>query len=156
MQIKIEFCEEIKLVPAIKESLTKLVIDALKIEGVENEYEVNIHFVDSSRIQELNNQYLGIDAVTDVLSFPLLSQEDLVKKFNYPVLLGDIFICIPQAISQAALYGHSQDREIGFLCVHGILHLLGYDHIDSDETKVMFMKQEALLEKNGLKRDANA
>ncbi len=156
MQVKIDFCEEVEPGPEDKDSLSSLITETLNCEGINNEYEVSVHFVDNETIQELNHQYLNNDAVTDVLSFPLLSQAEIKHEYDYPVMLGDIFICIPQAIEQAAKLGHRLEREMGFLCVHGLLHLLGYDHADVDDAEAMFAKQEALLAKNGLKREINA
>lgn len=103
----------------------------------------NIILVDKEKIHELNKKYRGVDRATDVISFAL---EDNAN-FKNPIarMLGDIYICIPIAYEQAENYGHSRIREICFLATHGILHLLGYDHMESEEEKIMFDLQEELL-----------
>lgn len=108
-------------------------------------HEMNIIFMDKPQIQELNRTYRNIDKVTDVISFP--DQED-----NY---IGDIFICLERAQEQALDYGHSIEREIGFLAVHGYLHLLGYDHHTEAEEEIMFAKQEEILKRASLERKSS-
>ena len=102
----------------------------------------NIILVEEEEIHELNKTYRGVDRKTDVITFAL---ED--NSFRNPEIrvLGDIYLCIPVAYQQAEMYGHSQTREICFLATHGILHLLGYDHLEEEEEKVMFAMQEELL-----------
>lgn len=111
---------------------------------IEN-HEMNIVFLDKDQIQEMNRTYRNIDKVTDVISFP--DQDE-----NY---IGDIFICLDRAKEQAVDYGHSIEREIGFLAVHGYLHLLGYDHHTEAEEKEMFAKQEEILKKASLERKSS-
>ena len=103
----------------------------------------NIILVDKKRIHEINKEYRNVDRPTDVISFAL---EDN-NTFKNPVarMLGDIYICIDIAYQQALEYGHSRIREICFLATHGILHLLGYDHMKKEEEEVMFKLQEELL-----------
>lgn len=103
----------------------------------------NIIFVGEEEIHELNLEYRGVDRKTDVITFAL---EDN-SKFKNPELrvLGDIYLCVPVAYEQASIYGHSRIREICFLATHGILHLLGYDHMEEEEEKIMFDLQEELL-----------
>ena len=109
-----------------------------------------IIFVDLREIQRLNKEYRGIDAVTDVISFAL---EDNADHINNDIrILGDIYICIPRMIEQANTYGHSIKRELSFLTVHGLLHLLGYDHKDEEEEKEMFGLQELILNEEGITR----
>lgn len=103
----------------------------------------NIILVDKKEIQELNLNYRGIDRTTDVITFAL-EDGDGYKNPNIRVL-GDIYLCIPVAYEQAEIYGHSRIREICFLATHGILHLLGYDHMEEQEEKIMFAHQEELL-----------
>ena len=110
----------------------------------------NIVIVDKDKIQYLNKTYRNIDRVTDVISFALEDDDSFIKT-EYRVL-GDIYICLDKAIEQAKEYGHSLKREISFLTIHGILHLLGYDHMTSDEEKKMFGLQEMILNEYGLKR----
>lgn len=112
---------------------------------IEEKHEMNIVFLTKDQIQEMNRTYRNIDKVTDVISFP--DQED-----DY---IGDIFICLDRAKEQAEDYGHTLEREIGFLAVHGYLHLLGYDHNTEAEEQIMFAKQEAILKRASLERKAS-
>lgn len=118
-------------------------------------FEVGVSFVDDEQIHELNNEYRGIDRPTDVLSFPL--GENGVYDVNNETgasLLGDIVISIETALKQAELYGHSLEREVGFLTVHSMLHLLGYDHEESKlQERMMREKEEFILDKLGISRD---
>ena len=108
-----------------------------------------ISFVDEDTIQELNRDYRGIDRVTDVISFAL---EDKKDNFQSEIrFLGDIYICIPRMKEQALEYEHSIKRELSFLTVHGLLHLLGYDHRNEDEEKIMFGLQEEILNEENIK-----
>ncbi len=129
----------------------KKIIDfALKHENLNN-VTFNVIFVDSDKITKLNRDYRGIDRETDVISFALEDGEANIN-FEFGRLLGDIYICVPKMKAQAQEYGHSLDREMGFLTIHGLLHLLGYDHMTKDEEKIMFAKQEEILNAYGLKR----
>jgi len=112
--------------------------------------EFNIIIVDNKKIQELNKEYRNIDKVTDVISFAL--EDDETYKLDNYRMLGDIYICIEKAYSQAEEYGHSFKRELSFLAVHGLLHLLGYDHMNETDEKVMFSKQEEVLSRYGIER----
>ena len=109
----------------------------------------NIIFVDNDYIHNLNKEYRNIDRETDVITFAL--EDD--KTFN-PVerVLGDIYISIDKEKSQSIEYGHSLKRELCFLSVHGMLHLLGYDHMNKDDERVMFKLQEDILDEMGIKR----
>ena len=127
----------------------KLLEYALKHENLNN-VEFNVIFVDSNTIKEINKEYRKIDKVTDVISFALEDNENL--NFEFGRLLGDIYICVDKMKEQAEEYGHSILREQGFLTIHGLLHLLGYDHMTKEEDKVMFEKQELILDGYGLKR----
>ena len=104
----------------------------------------NIIFVSNEEIHEINKNYRNIDRVTDVISFALEDNEEEV--FEELRLIGDIYIAIDVAYDQAIEYNHSKEREVCFLATHGILHLLGYDHMTVEEEKEMFTKQEQLLE----------
>jgi len=123
--------------------------------------EVALTFVDDARIHELNREYRGIDRPTDVLSFAMLEGDEPDIVFDDPEdgnsdplsgMLGDIVISLERAKAQSEEYGHSLEREIGFLFVHGFLHLLGYDHQTPEEEAVMFAKQEEILRRAGLTR----
>ncbi|MBR3148702.1 MAG: rRNA maturation RNase YbeY [Eubacterium sp.] len=127
----------------------------LEEEGFTDSAEVSVRFVDNETIHELNKQFRNIDKPTDVLSFPL--GENGVYDTDMSTgakLLGDIVISVPKAIEQAEEYNHSLQREIGFLTVHSMLHLLGYDHEHGGMEEVhMREKEETVLTKIGLKRD---
>ena len=110
----------------------------------------NIIIVDKEKIHELNKTYRNIDRVTDVISFALEDDDSFIKT-DFRVL-GDIYICLDKAKEQAKDYGHSLKREISFLTIHGLLHLLGYDHMTEEEEKEMFGLQEMILNEYGLKR----
>lgn len=110
---------------------------------------MNIIFVNDEEIQSINNEYRGIDKITDVISFALNDNDFPIKTEE----IGDIFICVNQAKRQAVDYNHSIEREIGFLSVHGYLHLMGYDHMEKEDEKIMIAKQEEMLNKANLRRD---
>ncbi len=142
------------------EQLTDLLQRTAAAEGI-TAGEVALTFVDNAAIQELNRTYRGLDKPTDVLSFALHDEvdDDLTIVYGEELeaeleddLLGDIVISVERAKEQAAEYGHSLEREIGFLFVHGFLHLLGYDHQDEEAEKRMFGKQERILQEAGLTR----
>lgn len=122
---------------------------ALKKEKLEN-VEFNIIFVDIKKIHEINKTYRNIDRPTDVISFALEDNLDIELDHR---LLGDIYICLEKAHEQAIEYNHSYLRELAFLMIHGLLHLLGYDHMEPDEEKIMFAKQEEILDEFGIRRD---
>ncbi len=122
------------------------VVKELKLEKCE----FNIIIIDNERIHEINNMYRGVDRETDVISFALEDNMDVeYKDFR---LLGDIYISIEKCYQQAEEYGHSREREICFLATHGILHLLGYDHMEPDDEKEMFDLQNKLLNGYNIKR----
>lgn len=110
------------------------------------DFEISITLTNNAAIKELNQRFRNKDAPTDVLSFPQYEPGELTLEAILPIVLGDIVISIEQAITQAKDYGHSLDRELGFLTVHGLLHLLGYNHNDMTE------KQEIILSSLGLTR----
>jgi probable rRNA maturation factor len=135
-------------------ALLELLQTAAEMEEL-TEGEVSVTFVTNEEIQELNRTYRDKDQPTDVLSFPMYEaeEEDIeVSDEAEPLLLGDVIISVPRAKEQAVQYGHSFERELGFLVVHGFLHLLGYDHQDEQTEKDMFAKQEDILAKHGLVR----
>ena len=145
--MKINFVNETNL--DVKE-YKKLIRSVFKHEKSDKFF--NIIFVTKEKIQQINKDYRGIDRVTDVITFALM--ENLDEIFMEAELeLGDVFICIDRAIEQAVEYGHSIERAIGFLAVHGYLHLTGYDHMNEEDEKIMFAKQEEILAKAKLKRN---
>lgn len=129
--------------------LNKVIKRTLKEENVKNAV-FSIIFVDEEKIHELNKNYRGIDRVTDVISFAFEDTKDLL--YNNTRVLGDIYICIPRMIEQAEEYGHSIKRELSFLTVHGLLHLLGYDHMEKEDEVEMFALQEVILNEEGITR----
>ena len=118
--------------------------------------EVSVTFTDNEGIQEINREQRNIDAPTDVLSFPIMSDDDKAAdtdRSNGAVLLGDIVLNLERARAQAAEYGHSYTREVAFLTVHSVLHLLGYDHLTSEEAdRDMRARQDAVLGMMGIAR----
>lgn len=139
--------------------IEKCLVKALEFEEFEYDTEINLLFIDNDGIKEINREYRNIDRATDVLSFPMLEEEDgslVIYDEDFVdgrVLLGDIVISLERAAEQAEEYGHSLEREIGFLAVHSVLHLLGYDHErGEEEEKEMFAKQETILSLIGLTR----
>ena len=110
----------------------------------------NVIFVDNETIRNINREYRGIDRETDVISFALEDNEDI--KFEFGRLLGDIYISVDKMKEQALEYGHSELREMAFLTVHGLLHLLGYDHMTKEDEEVMFKEQELILDGCNIKR----
>lgn len=113
--------------------------------------EFNVIFVSNDEIHALNRQYRHVDRVTDVITFALEDHMDITLADGR--VLGDIFISLDRAKQQAREYGHSLKRELAFLCVHGFYHLLGYDHMTDTDEKVMFQKQEEILNEFGIKRE---
>ncbi len=140
-----------------KNMLLNLLECAAKFENVNTDItEMSLSFVDKNEIQEINKNYRGKDVPTDVISFALNDEVEsevniigLEDEFNS---IGDVIICVDIAKEQAEEYNHSFDREIGFLAVHGFLHLLGYDHMTEEDEKEMFEKQEKILNEFGLRR----
>lgn len=129
---------------------------ALEEEGIDDTAEVSVTLVDNEGIRRLNKEHRDIDRETDVLSFPLGDDDGYeIDPDNDAIMLGDIVISLEKAAQQAQEYGHSYRREVAFLITHSLFHLLGYDHVNSEEEeKEMFDKQEKVLEKLGITRDA--
>lgn len=154
-QEKLEIDEEICTV------IKRAALAALEYEGCDFDAEVSVTIVDNGAIREINREHRDIDRATDVLSFPMLyfDEDGNIIDSDYDmdgesILLGDIVISAERAAEQAAEYGHSFRREIAFLTVHSMLHLLGYDHVNSaEEEKIMFSKQEEILNKLGITRE---
>lgn len=123
----------------------------LKAEGIAPPYEVSLVFTDSDTVQRLNRDYRGVDAPTDVIAFHMLSQKETSPAFILPpdgvTRLGEVIISYPQAVEQAKEQGHSVNKELALLIIHGILHLLGYDHEKPEEEAKMRAREKELLEK---------
>lgn len=150
--------EKIKVDEAVEALAVQVVEKVLAYEGCDDGYEVSISFVDNEEMRSLNNKYRGIDKTTDVLSFPMAEFDEVEEEdenaeyIDREIVLGDIVISMEKALEQSEEYGHSFSRELAFLLVHGMLHLLGYDHEDEASEKEMFDKQEAILKEMNLNR----
>lgn len=124
---------------------------------------LSVTFVNEGRIRELNKVSRNIDSVTDVLSFPMLEIKypQKIQEFDFEenpdgtIYIGDVVICVKRAKEQAKEYGHSLKREIGFLALHGLLHVLGYDHIEKNDEKIMSETANKILDQLDLKRGEN-
>lgn len=138
------------------QQILELLTLAAEMENITEESELSLTFVTNEKIHQINKEYRGVDRPTDVISFALeesVEEEiEIIGAPSMPRILGDIIISIPKAKEQAMEYGHSFMRELGFLAVHGFLHLLGYDHGTKEEEKEMFTKQEKILTQFGLSR----
>lgn len=153
MNIRIYFenmQDKLKVKYSLKLLVRKAVKATLKYEEIKNDAEVSITFTDDESIRVLNSQYRSIDRATDVLSFPLEEDFDNLDPDEL-LMLGDIVISLERAQAQADEFGHSFERETAFLCVHSMLHLLGYDHEISEEDELdMRRRQREIMESIGL------
>ena len=130
--------------------IRRAVCETLAHEGFENSAQVSVTFTDNEKIQKINNEFRGIAKPTDVLSFPLTDYEGAQAPFADELdgSLGDIVISLERAQEQAEEFGHSFEREIAFLTVHSMLHLLGYDHVNSEEEDLDMRKRQSDVLKN--------
>lgn len=126
----------------LNELLEKVVLECLSLEGIGDNYEVSISLVDNKEIRQLNRDYRGKDMETDVLSFPIDDDIDLPLP-----LLGDIIISLEKARDQAEEFQHSLVREISYLTVHSMFHLMGYDHMEEEEKRIMREKEKRVMER---------
>ena len=157
MNLEIDFIDE---TDSVTEEQLRLLEELLKLaaetENVEGGSELSVTFVTNESIKELNMAYRGKDSPTDVISFAMEEMGEgetaIAGVQSLPRMLGDIVISIDKVEKQADEYGHSYMRELGFLTVHGFLHLLGYDHMTPEDEKLMFKKQEDILKSYGLER----
>lgn len=159
--------EKIKPTEELIDKIKATIDFALKEEGVKIPYQISLLFVDNEEIREINKENRNIDKVTDVLSFPMLDyKEDKVFKdmyLNYEfdetfkdgdeLVLGDIVLSLERALEQSKEYNHSFEREASYLVVHSVLHLLGYDHMEEDEKRIMRTEEEKILSKMNIVRD---
>lgn len=129
----------------VLEVMERAAAKALELEEIDDErIEISVTFVSPEEIQEINRQFRNIDKVTDVLSFPQFEDFEDLPEFG-EIALGDVVICTERAKEQAAEFGHSLEREIVYLFVHSMCHLLGYDHMEEDEKKVMRAREEEIM-----------
>ena len=144
--------KKIKMTPDLRKLVKRAVLAVLDFEDFGRRAEVSVTFTDNEGIHALNREYRNVDRPTDVLSFPLSDGEDYDTDGD-AVLLGDIVISLERAQTQAEEYGHSFEREVAFLTVHSMLHLLGYDHETSPEDeRDMFARQDEILISAGMTR----
>ena len=151
MSSKIEIFKNVDEEIKELETVEKVLYSAIEKEKLDNVV-FNLIIVDNKYIHELNKMYRNIDRETDVITFALEGEDTIIIPDNERIL-GDIYISIDKAKSQAEEYGHSLLRELSFLAVHGFYHLLGYDHQTKEEEKIMFEKQEEVLDSYGITRE---
>ncbi|MCI4128786.1 rRNA maturation RNase YbeY [Bacillus haynesii] len=158
MSLILDITDETGRVPEDRlAEIEKLLQFAAAEEGVADGAEVSVTIINNEEIQKINKEYRGKDYPTDVISFALEEDgegEIEIIGADMPPVLGDIIISVDKAQEQAEEYGHSLMRELGFLTVHGFLHLLGYDHMTEEEEKEMFTKQKEILNRYGLSRSS--
>ena len=142
-----------------EEIIKKVIEQCFKEEKLENsKLNISITLTTPENIRKINKEYRNVDNETDVLSFPIFEKEELDKKilnnkFEYEDILGDIVISIKRVEEQAKEYGHSFERELSYMIVHGFYHLMGYDHIKEEDKLVMRSKEEKVLTKLGITRE---
>ena len=139
--------EKVTIPEKLEADLTKAMNVVAELEGLSPQTEVDITIVDDAAIHELNRTYRGIDRPTDVLSFALDEgeEEPEVDDDEIEHLLGDVIISAPTAVRQGEEYGHGLEREMTYLAVHGMLHLLGYDHMEEKDQRIMRKREEEVL-----------
>jgi probable rRNA maturation factor len=157
MTLSIDFIDETEQLSERDTDLIQGILNfAASKEEVEENSEVSVTFVSNERIREINREYRHKDQPTDVISFALeeLGEDEIeIVGGDIPRVLGDIIISVERAKEQAEEYNHSFSRELGFLSLHGFLHLLGYDHIEEEDEKKMFQRQKDILDEYGLTRE---
>lgn len=159
MDIYIDDRYDGEFIDDLEEIINKSAKMVIEHEEFDLDVEISVSIVDNNEIRQINKEFRGIDKETDVLSFPLLEYDEngnyISEDFSEDdenILLGDIIISWDKVISQAEEYGHGLERELGFLVVHSMLHLLGYDHEEPEQEKEMFALQDVILNKIGLMR----
>lgn len=149
LDLEIDNRSGVELDMSVYEKVEEYILITLQQENVLVPCEISFSLVIPEEIQELNAEYRNIDKATDVLSFPMLEfpedEDMLTYETGIPVMLGDIVISTTRAAEQAEAYGHSLEREICYLSVHSVLHLLGYDHMEEDEKRVMRAREKAIM-----------
>ena len=156
MTLLIDNRTNFELTDEIKETLEKVCLKSLQYEEFNEDCEISLSIVTNDEIHDINKQFRNIDSPTDVLSFPQLTFEEGEEadvNENGEIVLGDIIISIDRAREQAEEYGHSLKRELAFLSVHSMLHLMGYDHMVPEEEEDMFRRQKEILIEAGIPRE---
>lgn len=149
---------KVELTAALRNTVKKAIVAALDYQEIDFPVEISLTFVDNEKIHELNREYRGKDAPTDVLSFPMFEDGEIEydDESDEPCAIGDIVISLEKAVEQAEEYGHSLEREASFLAVHSVLHLLGFDHeVSEEDDEYMKESAEEILSSIGLRRDVN-
>lgn len=158
--------EKLEVKDSLIDQLKKVIEFTLKEEEVNIECEISLVFVDNDEIKQINNDTRRINKETDVLSFPMLEYEEqkvfkeMYKDYKFSqsdfdgdeLVLGDVVLSLEKALEQSKEFNHSFEREASYLVVHSILHLLGYDHMEDDEKKVMRSREEEILNKLNIPR----
>ena len=147
---------KIELTTSLRNIVKKAIVAALDYQEIDFPVEISLTFVDNEKIHELNKEYRGKDAPTDVLSFPMFEDGEIEydDESDEPCAIGDIVISLEKAVEQAEEYGHSLEREASFLAVHSVLHLLGFDHeVSEEDDEYMKESAEEILSSIGLRRD---
>ncbi len=148
----------VSVTSAVRGLIRRAIGQALKFERFPFDAEISVTLTDDQSIHVLNREHRNVDRPTDVLSFPMYEPDEIDGIYDsdsedQPIALGDIVLSLEKAEAQAKEYGHSFERETAFLCVHSVLHLLGYDHeLGEEEEKDMFSRQEEILKKMKLER----
>lgn len=166
MTLHFEYETDIKLELDYETIISRVVEKSLDFEDCPYEVELNVILTDNQEIQKINKEFRDVDAPTDVLSFPLVDyqvpsdfsglEEEADSYFNPEtgeLLLGDIIVSVEKVMGQAEEYGHSRERELGFLIAHSMLHLFGYDHMEEQERAVMEERQRLILDSLGITRE---
>lgn len=140
-----------------EEIITKVTKTVLELEGIKHDLDIYITLTNNEEIHKINKEYRDVDRPTDVLSFPMFERDEISKLREEKLddveeILGDIIISIPKVKEQAEEYGHSYERELAYLTTHGMLHLLGYDHMIDEEKTIMREHEEKVLEKLNILR----
>lgn len=153
--MELDFYSSISEYECYEEIFNKILKDTIEYFDYKFNPIVSVSIMDNEKIHELNKNYRNIDRPTDVLSFAFLDAEknkDKIKKSKIDYPLGEIYISYEKAVEQSKEYGHSLKREMCFLFVHGLLHLLGFDHMKKEDEEIMFNHQNIILEKEGIVR----
>jgi len=156
------YVEDLRENPSLTDEMASLITNTvnstLEYEHIDTSCFVSVSIVDPDEIQSLNSEHRGIDSVTDVLSFPVVNLldgsdcDDAGDYYEGRLILGDVVICADRAKEQSEEFGHSIEREVGYLTCHSVLHLIGYDHVDEKEREVMRVKEEAVMDIMNLRR----
>lgn len=153
MEINIENRQsQVEMTDELISVLESTVMKVLEIEEIDRAGEVDISLVDETTIRDLNREHRGKDEVTDVLSFPQYEDLESLRRESGYLVMGDVVLCTTRAMEQAERFGHSLEREMAYLVVHSLYHLMGYDHLTPEEKAPMREKEEAALAAMGIGR----